>query len=394
MIDRGKNFKNFCTYRLIFGISYSLMTPVIPLFFDSIGMSTMLIGSIISFYGLCEMFTQVPFGIISDIVGDSKSLKIAMVILSIVPIGYIFIRNDFLAGSLYVIQGGIFGMAAPATFSILSRTLDPEKRGRGAGLAFSVFTLGGGIGAAIAGFFISKINDYNIVFLLSAIGLLISLIYLVINVRGDNVRKVKVKRDDKSLDDIFKIISKRKLWIKILIVAALGFLGDYIYGCVISMIHFYGGDVLHASKGYTSALISLYLIVFALGAPIAGVICDKISSRKQLVISFFIINFSLLGLLITRNIPIFTGVIIMLFIGAILLNAVFQSAISEFGTEEGVGGFIIGIIGASESLGFALGPLISAYIYGIDKNLLFLSILVVSTAISIFYMLFIKKARI
>ncbi|MGL5417603.1 MAG: MFS transporter [Clostridium sp.] len=394
MVYRRQNFNNFCIYRLIFGISYSLMTPVIPLFFDSIGMSTMLIGSIISFYGLCEMFTQVPFGIISDIVGDSKSLKIAMVILSIVPLGYIFIKNDFLAGSLYVIQGGIFGMAAPATFSILSRTINPEKRGKDAGLAFSVFTLGGGIGAAIAGFFISKINDYNIVFLLSAIGLFISLIYLVLNVRGNSVKKIKTKKEEKSVEEIFRIITKRKLWIKILIVAALGFLGDYIYGCVISMIHFYGGDVLHASKGYTSALISLYLIVFALGAPVAGIICDKISSRKQLVISFFIINFSLLGLLLTRSIPIFTGIIIMLFIGAILLNAVFQSAISEFGAEEGIGGFIIGIVGAVESLGFALGPLISAYIYGLDKNLLFLSILVVSTGVSIFYMTFIKKARI
>ncbi|WP_354093107.1 hypothetical protein [Clostridium gasigenes] len=40
--------RQFCIYRFIFGISYSLMIPIIPLFFDSMGITTVMIGTIMS----------------------------------------------------------------------------------------------------------------------------------------------------------------------------------------------------------------------------------------------------------------------------------------------------------------------------------------------------------
>lgn len=386
-------FKNFCIYRLLFGISYNLMIPVIPLFFKSIGMKTVTIGIIISLYGVGKTFTQIPWGIISDNIGDKLSLKLSLFFMAFIPVGYVFLNTIFFSGSLYVLQGSILGMAAPATYSILSRTLDSSKRGECTGFAAAVFTFGGGIGAAIAGFIVTKLNSYNMVFYLSSFGIIISLLYVIINIK--KVKVVKYKNGNKGrLKVILQEILKNNLQYKIIILASGVFLGDYIYSCVITLFHFYGQEVLKVSTAYTSSIISIYLLVFGLGAPIAGHISDKIGNKKQLFFSFAIMDITLLGLIIIRNVNLFTIAIIMYFLGATFLNAALQSSLSEFGQNLKIKGFVFGIVGASESLGYAIGPVVSVCIYNSNKNYLFLGLLIVSVLVSSIYVLFFNKSKI
>lgn len=386
-------FKNFCIYRLLFGISYNLMIPVIPLFFKSIGMKTVTIGIIISLYGVGKTFTQIPWGIISDNIGDKLSLKLSLFFMAFIPVGYVFLNTIFFSGSLYVLQGSILGMAAPATYSILSRTLDSSKRGECTGFAAAVFTFGGGIGAAIAGFIVTKLNSYNMVFYLSSFGIIISLLYVIINIK--KVKVLKYKNGNKGrLKVILQEILKNNLQYKIIILASGVFLGDYIYSCVITLFHFYGQEVLKVSTAYTSSIISIYLLVFGLGAPIAGHISDKIGNKKQLFFSFAIMDITLLGLIIIRNVNLFTIAIIMYFLGATFLNAALQSSLSEFGQNLKIKGFVFGIVGASESLGYAIGPVVSVCIYNSNKNYLFLGLLIVSVLVSSIYVLFFNKSKI
>lgn len=138
----NKYFRSFCIYRLIFGISYSLMIPILPLFFKHNGMSTVTIGIVISLYGVSKTIIQIPFGVISNNIGDKLTLKLSLLLMTFIPIGYILANTCFNYGTLYVFQGVILGIAAPATYSILSRTLDSNRRGECTGLASAVFTLG------------------------------------------------------------------------------------------------------------------------------------------------------------------------------------------------------------------------------------------------------------
>lgn len=388
-----KNFRGFCIYRLIFGISYSIMIPIIPLFLKDIGMETVTIGVVISLYGVSKTVMQIPFGIVSDKIGDKLTLKLSLFLMSMVPIGYVLSTTEFKAGSLYVIQGAILGMAAPATYSVLARTLNVNRRGECTGIASAVFTLGGGIGAAIASLILTKLNDFNMAFYISALGIFIAFIYVVIRV--NKVKPMKNKDESKeSVREILWEIRKRGFTNKIIILASSAFLGDYIYSCVVALIHFYGQDVLHVSTAYTSSIISVYLLVFGLAAPIAGWVSDKIGNKKQLFIAFFTMNLTLLGLIITRNITSFTLIIICYFLGATYLNASVQSCLSEFGDYPKIKGFIFGFVGASESLGYAVGPLISSIIYEYNKNYLFFGLLMVSILVTGIYVVLLNKSGI
>ncbi|MGL5348921.1 MAG: MFS transporter [Peptostreptococcaceae bacterium] len=387
-----KELRSFCTYRLLFGIAYSIMIPLIPLFLKDLGLTTVLIGTVMSSYGISKTLIQIPFGVISDKVGDKIILVLALLLMSIIPFSYTLTNSPTMASYIYIIQGAILGMAAPSTFSILSRSVDEKRRGESTGLASSVFTLGGGIGACIGGYFISALGNYNYAFYISTFGIILTLIYVIFRIKSTSSTKSYKNNNKHSLLDIFKEIRQYKLIYKILVLGSIAFLGDYIYGCVVALIHFYAKDVLNSTVAYSSAIISVYLIVFGIGAPIAGWISDKIGNKKQLFLSFIVMNLTLLGLSFTKNIILFTIIIIIYFLGATFLNASLQSTLSEFGNNNKIKGIVFGFVGASESLGYAMGPFISAYIYNINKSFLFLGLLAVSSLIFLIFILFNKKA--
>ncbi|ATD58435.1 MFS transporter [Clostridium chauvoei] len=385
----------FCIYRLIFGISYSFMIPVIPLFFSSIGIATTMVGVVMSLYGVSKALAQIPFGVVSDKIGDKLLLIIAVGLMAFIPIGYVFFNSQLLVSGVYVLQGAILGMAAPATFSILSRSLEESKRGECTGFASAVFTLGGGIGAAIAGFIISKFGNYNIVFYITSIGIFLTFLFVILKIKKSDISTTEKKNHNKKgLKLIIKDIKKYKLGYKILLLSFIAMLGDFIYGCVVSIFPFYGSEVLGASVGYVSTIISLYLFIFGFGAPIAGWVSDKIGNKKQLYISFIVMNGTLFALYLIRNKVLFASIIIIYFLGATFLNASLQSLLSEFGENENIKGIVFGVVGASESLGYALGPIVSAYIYSLNKTWLFLGLLIVSILVLGVYHFLHKKAYI
>ena len=394
VLFKKKELIQFCTYRFTFGISYSFMIPIIPLFFSSIGISTMMIGTIMSLYGVSKALAQIPFGIVSDAIGDKLLLIIALGLMTFIPFAYTIASSKVIASGIYVLQGAILGIAAPATFSILSRSLDESKRGESTGFASAVFTLGGGIGAAIAGFIVAKFSNYNMVFYMASVGIFLTGLFVFFKIEKSTISNKKEKKikGKNRIKVIFEDIKNHNLGCKIILLGAIALLGDFIYGCVVSIFPFYGQEVLGASTMYTSTIISLYLFIFGFGAPFAGWVSDKIGNKKQLYVSFFVMNGTLLALYFVRNIILFAFVIIIYFLGATFLNAALQSLLSEFGENDNIKGIVFGFVGASESLGYALGPIISAYIYDINKSWLFLCLLVVSIIVLGVHCLLCKKS--
>ncbi|MDZ5254106.1 MFS transporter [Clostridium sp. LIBA-8841] len=396
VLFKKKELLNFCILRFIFGISYSFMIPIISLYFDSLGIGTLLIGIIMSLYGVSKALAQVPFGMVSDAIGDKLLLIVALVLMSCIPFAYTIFHTKILAGSIYIIQGAVLGMSAPANYSILSRSLDEEKRGECTGYASAVFTLGGAIGAIIGGFIVSNINNYNMVFYVSSIGIIISLIFTVFKINKSEKIMDKCKKSKGKLGCRIRVIvediKENKLAPKIILLSSVAFLGDFIYGCIGSMFPFYGQDVLGGTIFYTSSIISIYLFVFGLFAPLGGWTSDKIGVKRQLFLSFIVMNLSLFALSFIRGITLFTIVIIIYFLGATFLNASLQNSLMEFGEDENIKGIVFGFVGASESLGYAVGPLISSYVYKINKGWLFLVLLGISLIVSSIFLLLKNKA--
>lgn len=422
VLFKKKELLNFCILRFVFGISYSFMIPIIPLYFDSIGIATIAIGTIMSLYGVGKALAQVIFGLITEKLGDKFTLVIILGLMTFVPFSYTIVRTKMLASTIYVIQGTFLGMAAPATYSILARSLAYEKRGECTGYASAVFTLGGGIGAAIGGFIVARLTNYNLVFYIASTGIAISCLFALFKIKKPCVEewqesegkqeceksaKLKekncrekykcyetTKKCPKNLNGIWKELKNGELCSKVTLLASIAFLGDYIYGCVVSIFPFYSQEVLGTSAGYTSAIISIYLFVFGIFAPLGGWTCDKIGNNRQLFISFIVMSATLLGIALTRSKVIFAIIIVIYFLGSTFLNSSLQSLLSEFGENDKIKGIVFGLVGASESMGYAVSPILSAYVYEWNKLLLFVQLLVFSLGVFGIFLLLRKKAGI
>lgn len=396
ILFKKEELLHFYILRFIFGISYSFMIPIIPTYFSCIGISTFIIGTVMSLYGVGKALAQITFGMVVNFMGDKLLLMISLALMACVPLGYNLVDSKVLASGIYVIQGTVLGMAAPATFSILSRSLIPEKRGECTGYASAVFTLGGSIGAIIGGFIASKLNNYKMVFYISSIGMVVCLIFLWLKInRYESIPEKCKKSNEKIRCNIRVIIEEIKKYNfvpRIVMLGAIALLGDFIYGCIVSMFPFYGQEVLGGSSFFSCAIISIYLLVFGIFAPLGGVVSDKIGVEKQLFFSFIAMSLTLLSLSFIRNIVLFSIVILVYFLGATFLNSALQNALLEFGEIENIKGFVFGFVGASESTGYVLGPMVSAYIYNLNKEWLFIGLLVISLLVFFLYIILKKSA--
>lgn len=393
IVFKKKELLYFCIQRLLFGFSYSLMISIIPLYFNTLGLGTFIIGIVMSVYGISKALAQVLVGIVCDKLGDKLVLIISFGLMTLVPLLYTFTNSGFMASIIYILQGAVLGISAPATFSLLSRSLDEDKRGECTGYASAVFTLGGAIGAIIGGFIFTKLNNYKLVFYLTSIGILLTIIFIIIKIRKAKfVNKCKKEKESISckIKGIIETIKNERLLAKIILLGCIALLGDFIYGAIVSIFPFYGQEVLNSTPFYTSVIISIYLFVFGIFAPLGGVTSDKIGVKKQLIISFMVMIISLFTLSMVKSIVVFTIVIIIYFLGATFLNSALQNSLLKFGENEKIKGIVFGVVGACESLGYAIAPIISSCIYELNKRYFF-PILLISTVIIYVIFLLLKK---
>ncbi|MGL5647975.1 MAG: MFS transporter [Clostridium sp.] len=396
ILFKEKDLRLFCILRFIFGISYSFLIPIIPLFLESLGATTIVVGTFMSLYGVGKAIAQVLFGPVSDSFGDKKLWCIALILLVLIPIGYIFTKFSLMGEIIYVFQGIFLGIAAPPTFSVLARVLDEKKRGESTGYASAVFTLGGGIGAIISGYILSLFSSFNIIFILTCIGIIISLAFLIFKIKGPEkvMEKCKCSKEPIMcrLKVIYEEVKEKKLLVKIVLLSFIALLGDFIYGSTCAMFPFYGREVLGGTTFYTSFIISIYLFIFGFFAPLSGIVSDKLGIKKQFYISFIVMNIALLLLFIIRKQWIFTVIIIGYFLGATFLNGALQNSLLSFRENEDIKGFVFGVVGAAESIGYAIGPIYAAFLYNIDKEFLFLGMLIISVIVFIIFLILKNKA--
>lgn len=390
-----KELLYFCIQRFAFGFSYSLMIPIIPLYFNSLGISTLIIGAVMSSYGFAKALIQIPFGVVTNKIGDKLLLIISFILMAIVPFSYTLNKSSLLASIIYIAQGAVLGMSAPATFALLSRSLDESKRGECTGYASAVFTLSGAIASIIGGFIVTKLNNYNLVFYMSSIGIILTVVFIIIKIKKSDINKINKKQKESfktKIKEIINTIREKKLLAKIILLGIIALLGDFIYGCIVSIFPFYGQEVLGSSAFYTSVIISIYLFVFGIFAPVGGWTSDKIGVKKQLFISFIFMILSLATLSIVRRISIFTIAIIIYFLGATFLNSGLQNSLLKFGEDKKSEGIVFRFVGACEALGYAIGPLISSYVYNLSKVWLFPGLLIFTIGVFAIFIVLKKKA--
>lgn len=320
------------------------------------------LGNFSSFYYYSYAAVQIPTGIIADHWGPRKLLTCGTLLSSLGAIVFASASTIFAANLGRLIIGASMGVAWVSILKLTTRWFKPQNFTLVTGIA-----LGLGIFGAISAGFPLRIlmNYFGWRAIITGVGISTLLLGTAIWIflRDDPEQKGYDNFDDgihfsipgsrtSVLKDLLKVFRYKNTWILTFIPATLA--GPFLtftglWGVPYLSTHF------QMTPAKSAALLSIVLICCALGAPILGVLSEKIGRRKPII--FLALCFSLLGwlpILYMKNIPTVLIMILFIIIGfsssAIVVGMAF--------VKESVPAPFAGTVSGISNMGMEMGPML------------------------------------
>lgn len=165
-----------CISTVLVMAGQGIVSPILPLYADSFGVSTSLVGATVTAFGLARLLTNVPAGIIADRSGRRKLLIGGPLVSAVGMFG------SGLANTIWVLLGFRFvaGLGSAlymtgATIYLLDIAL-PEQRGRFIAVNQGALLVGVGFGPALGGLIADRC-DLSMPFYVVAVAGVLTAVY-------------------------------------------------------------------------------------------------------------------------------------------------------------------------------------------------------------------------
>ena len=161
-----------CISTVLVMAGQGIVSPVLPLYADSFGVSTALVGATVTAFGLARLVTNVPAGIWADRSGRRKLLVGGPLITAVGMFG------SGLAGSIWVLLAFRFVAGLGSALYMTGATIylldisGPEQRGRFISANQGALLVGVGFGPALGGLLANRYSLSTPFFVVAAAGVL------------------------------------------------------------------------------------------------------------------------------------------------------------------------------------------------------------------------------
>ncbi|MEM2339060.1 MAG: MFS transporter, partial [Nitrososphaerales archaeon] len=255
---------------------------LLPVFMIEFNLELSTIGMIVSIATLCQVLATIPGGIIADKLG---SVKVILLSFLLTLIGALMMSQTF---NLYML---IFGISIitlstaiyhPQAYSLVSRLVAPNSRGKALGIHGGAGDIGLALGPITAGILLSSYG-WRFVYLVWLIPMLLSTLILL-----------RVKPSTYSVEKEFTVINKKSTFITItsdfltlalityLLIIALRAVGMQTVSTILSAFLVFGRKI---PKDTASILFGLMPLMGGITAPIGGYFTDKIGAKELFAFS-------------------------------------------------------------------------------------------------------------
>lgn len=392
ILSMKRNFAVISIVIFIFNLCYSMLIPVLPIYFGEKGLSLFVVGSLFSIYAISRAIVQIPIGLIIDNIEKSKFIKYLFLCLTIIFLLYITIKGTVSLYLLRVFEGILAGFTSPLIYSMLSFNILDEDNGINIGYFTTISSLGLAIGPFFTGILQNNMCKNEVFFIIAAVGSLLATLIIQFHYRKQEelYENINNKNVNTKLKDNIKPLTKEI--VSIITIALIAFLGDFIFGIIALVLPLYFADNYSHLLGYAAYLLSINFFIFALLSPINGKLVDKFGFMKIIKISLAMISCSFILIFLSDDIKvIFIAMICEAVFGSMLFCAN-QVYAMKLGRRINSTGKVFGVVGTFQSIGTAVGPLLAGYVYTISSKCVFLMLGLVGIILFfIINIIFIKK---
>jgi MFS transporter, DHA1 family, multidrug resistance protein len=139
-------------------LSYSLArTPVLPLFAASFGVGPEAVGFAVAASTVTGIFFKMPAGVLSDVIGRTRTLLLGLAVFAIVPIAYLWVSSFEMLVVVRFVHGFATAIYGPVAMAVIVSAAG-DRRAELLSWFSSVTILGNLVGAPLGGFLLTRLS--------------------------------------------------------------------------------------------------------------------------------------------------------------------------------------------------------------------------------------------
>ncbi len=330
---------------------YGIIVPVLPVYVQDLGLSSLELGIIFAVYSLALLLASIPAGLLADRYGRKKIMVLGMFALTLSTVGFAYANTFWTLTIIRLLQGAAAAATWTAGPAIVADQYPPKVRGEKMGLAMVGMNFGFMIGPAVGGF-IYDWGGYKMPFLLSGFLAGIILLLVIIVLREPSAQEVE--RTALTFQDVLNSPA-------ILITAGLVLTASLGFGFLDPLLPGYFYEKFAAGSTVIGLLFGAISLTSIVAQPLFGMLSDKYG-RVPLIQIGLAATAAAIPLLIVSP-TIFTTALVMgglgLSFGLMFAPSapLLADAVMKDHRHAGYGA-AFGIYNTAYSLGYLIGPIV------------------------------------
>ncbi len=354
-----------CAQAFLMHMGQQLVVPILPLYAQTFGVSTVAIGTMLTVQSIPRIFASIPAGHFSDRLGAHRVLLVASLFSIVSAVTGAAATTFVVLVISRVIQGVAAALSITSGLTYAAGVGTPERRGRRISIYQGANLLGNSMGPVFGGL-ISQAFGYRMPFMVYGV---IAAIVAVWIWRGlPDPRDVLAEEpvDGAPRVRVSTGLNAREAWallgtVAIGVSCLVGFLAAYTRSGTRNFGLVMLADLRGATEGEIGLLMSVIFLATATVIYVAGVLVDRFGPRMVLVPGYLVMAGGMYLLTVERGFGLFLAAAVLFGLGAGLGNPVPAMYVAEVAPAH-QRGTALGIFRTLSDVGLIAGPLFMGWL--------------------------------
>ena len=353
--------------------SYALArTPVLALFAASLGAGPEAIGLAVAISTVTGIFFKLPAGVVSDVIGRSRTLLAGLLVFALVPLAYLWVTSFEALVAVRFLHGFATAIYGPVSMAVVVEAAG-GRRAEALSWFSSVTIVGNLIGAPLGGFLVTALAGggpatlahFHVVYgVVAALGMASLLLALAVLRGAGAAAPPSAQRSLAGVWRQFRVgVREILLDRRVLLTSNMEGVQNLSVGALEAFLPVYAVLIAGLSAFQAGLLWGVQIVVTIAAKPLLGALSDR-SGRHALVFwGMFLcaVPFALIPWF--QSFPALLALAALFGLGEALVTSSAAALVADLCDERQLGS-AMGTFGTIYDVGHAAGPLLAGVLIG------------------------------
>ncbi len=367
-------FLGLCAVGFLARASYALArTPVLALFAASLGAGPEAIGFAVAISTVTGIFFKMPAGVVSDVIGRTRTLYFGLAVFAVVPFGYLLVDSYSALVVVRFLHGFATAIYGPVAMAVVVGVAG-SRRAEMLSWFSSITIVGNLIGAPLGGFMLTALADngqnrlahFHLIYgVVAAMGMASLLIALLVLRSHTETAALPAGKTLKGVLDQFRAgVREILLDRRVLLASNMEGVQNLAMGALEAFLPVYAVFVVGLSAFQAGLLWGVQIVITIAVKPVMGTLSDRYGRRPLIFWGMFLcaVPFALIPWF--RNFPILLLLAALFGAGEAVVTSSTAALVADLCDERQMGS-AMGAFGTIYDVGHAAGPLLAGALIGL-----------------------------